>query len=137
MEGLSHPECGVEFLTLVAHFKVEYGAVVVGGVGVDGPEHLTGVYFLPLSHVAVGQTGIDGEIFAVAQHHDGVESVLTEDGRDGAVKHCARRGARGYFDVDARVVGDHMFLRGVGLAAKLTHYLVTTAYGEEQLALVG
>ena len=49
---LFYPEDGIELLSFVADFEVEYGAVVVGGVGVDGAEEVTGFYVLALTDIA-------------------------------------------------------------------------------------
>ena len=50
--GLFYPEDGIELLSFVADFEVEYGAVVVGGVGVDGAEEVTGFDVLALTDIA-------------------------------------------------------------------------------------
>ena len=70
--GAIHP---VEFVFFVPYFKVETGAVAVGRVAEDEAEGLAGFHFLSLTHFQLAQSGVDGEVSAMAYEHHIVVSV--------------------------------------------------------------
>ena len=106
-------------------------------IGIYGAESLARPDFFSLAYRCRGKAGIDGKVFAMAEHDNGVESVLTEYCGHGPLKHRTRRCAPRHFYIYSGIVNSHMPLGGMGLTPELAHYLVTAAHREKKTPFVG
>ncbi len=55
------------------------GTVGIGRIGIYGAESLTCLDFLSLAHRCRSEAGVYRKVFAMAEHHNGMKTVLSED----------------------------------------------------------